>query len=205
MTALNRRIYAPGADYPDENIETESHNEDIRIWDDFRSGCESSFIYIYERHISDLYDYGCKFSADHELVKDAIQDLFIELRVNRNKLGKTGSIKFYLYKSLKRKIIRETRKWIYKMINLERSNFFDFTFSHEHHLINKQLKEEQIDHLNNALKKLSPRQKEMVYYYFFEDLSYEQIKDLMDFSSLKATRNLLYRTIGLLKSAVQLS
>ncbi|GAB3647223.1 sigma-70 family RNA polymerase sigma factor [Echinicola sediminis] len=175
---------------------------DKEVWNLFRNGCESSFIRIYETYVAELYDYGAKFCKDSELVKDAVQDLFIEIRTNRKNLGNTGSIKFYLYKALRRKIIRENKKWLHKILPLDHHSDFELEFSHEHLLINKQIKEEQTQQLNKALEQLTARQKEMIYYYFFEDMEYEQIKELMHFSNIKATRNLLYRTIDHLKSAL---
>ncbi len=201
MTEVNRLVEVPDQ----RNLSTPKdhaipHQE--CLWDAFRSGCESSFIRIYEIYVSDLFDYGCKFSDDEELVKDAIQDLFVEIRTNRQKLGKTGSIKFYLFKALRRKVVREKNTLLHKVIPLDQITHFELTFSHEQILINQQIQEEQVKQLNTALKKMTTRQREMVYYYFFEDLSYEQIKEIMGFSSLKATRTLLYRTIDSLKSTL---
>jgi len=101
---------------------------DSRIWDEFRSGNESSFIYIYQNYFDKLYNYGLRITKDEDLVKDAIQDLFIELRKKRSHLGKTDSIKFYLFKCLKRKIIKEEGKWYTKLETIEGRIRLNFIF-----------------------------------------------------------------------------
>ncbi|MDN3670703.1 sigma-70 family RNA polymerase sigma factor [Echinicola jeungdonensis] len=191
-----------------KNIISESTSEidfsnDRGIWEAFKSGNESAFIFIYESHFETLFDYGCKFTKDTGIVKDAIQDLFIELRNKRDSLGATNNIKFYLFKSLKRKIIRESGRWFRKWERLAGNYYFEFSFSPEQILIDRQLDQEKHASLNTALKELTDRQKEIIYYFYFEGLSYEQIKEIMCFTSTKATRNLLYRAIDFLKDAVQ--
>src|SRR5690606_36156630 len=80
------------------------HKDEAAIWEAFKKGNESAFIYIYETYFDQLFVYGKQFTRDEDIVKDAIQDLFITLRKSRAGLGSTDSIKFYLYKSLKRLI-----------------------------------------------------------------------------------------------------
>ncbi|MCH7415412.1 sigma-70 family RNA polymerase sigma factor [Belliella sp. R4-6] len=172
---------------------------DAEIWDSFRSGSESAFITIYQNYFDKLYTYGMKISNSEDLVKDAIQDLFIELRKNRSKLGQTNSIKFYLFKSLKRKLIKEEGKWYSNLETLDSKYFFDFSFSPEQLIIDRQVDEERSRKLNQAIKQLSPRKKEVVYYYFFEELSYKEIQEIMNLDNIKSVRNLIYKSISFLR------
>jgi len=87
----------------DKNVE----DSDLLLWKSFKSGSESAFIFIYEHNFEMLYSYGRRLTNNEDVIKDAIQDLFIELRKNRENLGDTDSIKFYLFKCLKRRINKE--------------------------------------------------------------------------------------------------
>ncbi|MEP0714132.1 MAG: hypothetical protein ABJC55_19605, partial [Algoriphagus sp.] len=49
------------------------------LWEELRSGNRSSLEAIYRFHINDLYNFGMSLHADDMLVKDAIQDVFIDL------------------------------------------------------------------------------------------------------------------------------
>src|SRR5262245_24498141 len=82
------------------------HMDDAALWTAFRMGDEKALVSIFDRFTKLLYNYGYKIVREEDVVKDAIQDLFIELWKNRETLGDTTSIKFYLFKSLRRKLIR---------------------------------------------------------------------------------------------------
>ena len=176
--------------------------EDGQVWDAFRTGSEAALVYIYETNFDRLFAYGMRVAGNADLVEDAIQELFIDLVKHRGKINGTNSIKFYLFGCLKRKLQREASKWEHKRDELDAHPNFNFTLSHEQHLIDKQIDEEALVRLNEAVQKLSLRQKEMVYYYFYEDLDYPQIMDIMGFESLKSTRNLLYKALSSLRDAM---
>ena len=135
--------------------------------------------------------------------KDAIQDLFIALRKSRSRLGKTDSIKFYLYKSLKRLIIKESGQWFNQCAEINSEKAFDFTFSHERVLIDRQLDEEKAAALNKALQSLAPRQREIIYYFYYEGMSYQQIQELMGMSHVRSARNLLYKALDFLRQQIK--
>jgi RNA polymerase sigma factor (sigma-70 family) len=180
-----------------------SGQSDLLLWKSFKSGSESAFIFIYEHNFEILYSYGCRLTNDGEVIKDAIQDLFIELRKNRENLGDTDSIKFYLFKCLKRRINRELNSWINKKEEFIGDLSFEITFSPEQVLIDSQLDKEKTEKLNKAIQGLSARKREAVYYLFYEGLSYEQIKEIMDLSHVKSARNLVYKALNFLRGAIR--
>jgi RNA polymerase sigma factor (sigma-70 family) len=75
------------------------------LWEHFRGGDEGAYALIYRRYFFALYRYGKKISDDQDLVKDCIQDLFVKIWNNRENLNRTTSVKYYLFTSLKRKIL----------------------------------------------------------------------------------------------------
>lgn len=180
---------------------------DIEVWAAFQNGDEAAFVYIYQQHFNGLYRYGSQFTKDKELIKDCIQDLFIELNENRKKLTAVSFIKFYLFKCLKNKICNYLKKSqrfsLYQ--SFDKGFDFHFDFSEEQTLINLQIKKENSIKLNNAIEKLTPRQKEIIYYYYHEGLTFDQIKDLMDLNNIKSIKNLLYKAIVMLRQHIPYS
>lgn len=176
--------------------------EDVQLWNAFRAGDEQAFILIYEDNFDRLYAYGLRIVGDECLVEDAIQEVFIDLKNNRSRINETDSVKFYLFKCLKRKLHREASKWLHKREELEDGHSFGFTLSHEQFLIDKQMNEEELHHLNHAIGKLSPRKKEMIYYFFYEGLDYAQIQELMGLENVKSARNLLYKALDFLRESL---
>ena len=179
------------------------HKDEAAIWEAFKSGNESAFIYIYQTYFDALFTYGCQFTCNEEIVKDAIQDLFIELRKNRGRLGKTDSIKFYLYKSLKRAVIKACGQWYNRCEEINSEKTFGFSFSHEQILIERQLDEEKTEKLNKAIQSLPPRKREVIYYFYYEGLSYQQIQELMEMSHVRSARNLLYKAVDFLREQIK--
>jgi len=184
-------------------IEKSSSQVDVQLWQDFQTGSESAFASIYERNAGLLYSYGLKIVSDKELVKDSIQDLFIELWDAKNRISKVRSIKAYLCKSLRRKLIASAskqRKTFDKSLDLEKFN--SAVFSSEVSLIEKQRFDEQRKMLNNELDRLTLKQKEIIYLKFYGRLNYNEIAEVMSLDK-KATYNLMARTIKILKKCLR--
>ncbi|UZD23355.1 RNA polymerase sigma factor [Algoriphagus halophytocola] len=49
------------------------------LWSGLRSGDKSALEAIYRQFIHDLFSFGMSLHADETLVKDAIQDVFIDI------------------------------------------------------------------------------------------------------------------------------
>lgn len=190
-----------------DQLKSEFENVDeSEVWDRFRMGGESALIFIYNKYFNTLFRYGSQFTYDKSLIKDAIQEVFMELIQKQKKISPTTSVKFYLFKSLKRtliNLIKKDQKYDYK------DNFDGFEFlitsSAEHVVINSQLNEEKMQKISLAMKELSKKQREVLYYFYFENLSISEISALMNNSNNKSTQNLLYRSLQMLKSSLALA
>lgn len=178
---------------------------DREIWSLFKQGDDRSLAFIYSRNASKLYHYGLKFSADKELVEDAIQDLFIELMKSRKNLGDTDNILFYLLKAFKRKILRK--------IHRERHQFderflenqrFEISWSVEHQFMLQEISFQQKNSMLQALNNLTNRQKEAIYLRFTRELDYRSVAGIMEIS-VEASRNLICNAIREIKKSLQKS
>lgn len=174
---------------------------DKEIWGMFKSGSEVALIYIYNKYFKTLYNYGSQFTRDRFLIKDAIQDLFIELLNKRNKISDTNSIKYYLFKSIKINLINKFKNQKIDYKNDTSGFDFGLSVSIEEKLINAQMDNEKRRKLQSALEKLKKKQREVIYYYYFEDLDFSQIASLMHFTNAKSAQNLLYRALKKLKES----
>src|ERR687885_1810367 len=76
------------------------------LWKQFQQGEEQAFATIMGRHFRPLYSYGTKLTHDKELVRDCIQDVFLEIWRRRETLPVLDSPRFYLLRSLQRRIHR---------------------------------------------------------------------------------------------------
>lgn len=83
-----------------------SDDEDTRLWQVLPSGDVASFEKLIARTYDTLFQYGCKFSRDKELIKDSIQDVFLEVWEKRESLNVNIPPKAYLLASLRRRLHR---------------------------------------------------------------------------------------------------
>lgn len=152
-----------------------------KIWTDFLSGHHSAFSLIYNQHIDSLYAYGQKISADKMLVKDCIQETFIDLFENRAQIKKPESLRFYLLKSLKNKILNKISKEK-KTVSIDDSDaaHFDVEYSIEDQLIEKEKENVQNNRILNVLNGLSSNQKEILYLRYNQGLDFKNISAILN-------------------------
>jgi len=78
------------------------------LWESFRSGDREAFACIYNMHVQALYKYGTKLCHNEELVKDAMQEVFLDLYLKRKKShASPENLRFYLILALKRNLIKK--------------------------------------------------------------------------------------------------
>jgi len=175
---------------------------DLKSWQLLKEGDEAAFITIYKYYFEILFRYGSQFTQDQHIIQDGIQELFIDLRRNRQNLSSTTSIKKYLFKSFKNKIFYLLKKEKALKVRHQKADYFQLEISVEERLIDQQLTREKKEKLQRALEKISGRQREAIYYFYFENMSYQEIAEVMDLSHVKSARNLVYEALKLLKDHV---
>ena len=167
-------------------------------WEHFRNGDAQALGEIYDQYILLLYRYGHKLTTDRSLVEDCIQEVFAELWKRRNRISPTTSVKFYLFRALRRKIL-------WQLKSLPRLSAEDFTtVSHNLLATGPSLTEEQINDIHRALAHLSPRQKEAVYLKFYSRLSNDQVAEVMEIDK-RTVYNLISQSLGRLQHELQSS
>ena len=174
-----------------------------QVWDNLLKGDEAAFDILYNQYFDDLCRYGGRITGDTNLIEDGIQDLFVEIWKTRNELPVVNSVKYYLFKRLKRKIIRkliDKRKAPLTSNMLEEYNF-KIVFSPESDLISRQFSTEQQTRLLKALNKLTRRQKEAITLRFFDGFTNKEVAGMLSMNT-KSVRNLIYRAMISLKKDI---
>lgn len=173
---------------------------DHEIWRAFQQGHDGAFAFIYETYFDSLYYCGCQLSQDTHKVVDLLQDFFLELRLKRPITSEVDCIKAYLLKSFRRKIMRHFKKKKMLIFNQDvTEGNFTISFNHEMQFMKTQFHQEQQKHIAQMLNKLTHREREAIYYFYFENLDYKGISQVMGLSSAKSARNLIYKALSSLK------
>jgi RNA polymerase sigma factor (sigma-70 family) len=175
---------------------------DLQLWQHFKNGDEGAFIDIYKKYINLLYNQGIQITYDRESVKDCLQDFFIEFRQRRAKLSDTDNIKLYLLKSFRRRLIAYLKKKSKYFVNddILKATIYPVELAVDEKLINAQYQQEQLEQLNKVLKELPVKEREALYYYFYQDLSYHEIAEIYKYDHVSSARRLIYNSLKRLKS-----
>ncbi|MCC5930257.1 MAG: sigma-70 family RNA polymerase sigma factor [Cyclobacteriaceae bacterium] len=179
------------------------HNDETQLWLNLRKGDPNAITALYKAHYQILYSYGLKLSFDKELTKDCIQELFIHLWKNHQNLPEVKKIRPYLLQALWNKIIKEL-KIRQKFIMTADIEVYkqEVAFSFEHLLSENEEKEHQYQNLQKSLKTLTPRQKQILFMMFYENMSYEELQAAtsLQYQSLK---NIIYSALKTLRNAMK--
>ena len=177
-------------------------NENI-LWNRLRAGDREAFGELYTLFLPQLLQYAAHFTKDRNLVKDVLQDFFVTLFHNHAKLGEVKNVKSYLLVAMRRDLFRRLNKEKRQPVQEEEQDYhFYLELSPEHALINKQYDERRSKYLQQTINGLSPRQKEAIYLYFFENAGYELVAEIMSLKEVKYARTLIYRALAQLKLAL---
>ena len=182
-----------------EHAQLKASGDPTSLWLSFTKGNREAFTAIYSTYAETLYEYGMRILKDEDQVGDCIHDLFIKLWINHKTIGKTDNIRFYLIAALRNTIISHRTKES-RLPKEEFHNPDDFIL--DFHAESAHVKEEeslaQSQKISKALNQLTGRQKEIIYLKYFEEMSYDQIADLMNIS-VKGAYKLSARALEALK------
>jgi RNA polymerase sigma factor (sigma-70 family) len=174
--------------------------EDLHLWNEYRGGNADAFGALIRVHYSDLLHYGTRFTRDADLVKDCLQDLFLELWINRETISETSFVKYYLLKALRRKLTRRIGRSRYT--GSWEELHFDSLFSGVHPVETSIIREEGMAELTkkmkNALTGLSKRQQEVIYLRYYMDADIDEIAEIMSVHR-QSVYNLLHDSLKKLK------
>ncbi len=178
---------------------------DSSLWNQLRNGDEEAFSNLFERYYSPLVNYGKTLVKGEDIVKDCVQDVFVDLWTYRYKLNEANAVKAYLLSSVRKRIARlHSRDHIFSNIKRVDSLEFLLDFSIEDQLIIDETNAIKVEQLNASINKLSDRQKEALYLRYHQGLSVEQVSEVLNLN-YQSTKNLIHRAILQLRKDLPIS
>lgn len=173
-----------------------------RHWQLMLFGDNKIFLEVYRRHYPALYRYGFSLCADREMVKDCIQEIFLEIWNKRNTINKDVlDIRSYLFTWLRRSIMHKLSGIFRERLVNPEQNIVELPY--EDLLIAFQQTEEEKEKLRRALEKLTRKQLEVIRLRFFNELSYTDIAAKTSLST-RTVYNLIYQAIQSLRKNMEM-
>lgn len=173
------------------------HSE-IEHWQHFIKGDKEAFKALYNSFADVLFSYASRFCSDHEVIRDAVHDLFVDLHRYQSGLNPQVNVKAYLFSSLRRKVIRSLDKSQHVVDAAFQETLFQLDFTKEEQIILDETENEILERLRYELGRLAGRQKEALYLRFSCELPYEQVAGVMGVS-VPSCRTLIYRAVKQLR------
>lgn len=170
------------------------------IWQKFLEDNENAFSDLYRIYSKELFAYGVKIGFDEDACKDAIQDVFYSIYVNKTKLTHIENIEFYLMQCVRNRLFDMHNH----QVKINQINYDDIIIQREDNVVEKIINKEKQLQIENAisqsLKKLSPTQRKIVYYHYQLNLELQEITTILKMSPA-AVRKSLYRALQKLRAS----
>ncbi len=169
------------------------------LWGEYQRGNIQALGKLMQGYYPDLFHWGLRLHHEREFVKDCIQEVFLNLWKIHQTIQPVENIRAYLLMVLKSRMLRDlTNKNIMQQSDIEEDYSFSVEFSADMRMIEEEHEIYQVRKLEVALNHLPKRQKELIYLRFYQNLSFEQIADVMNLGRQSAY-NLFQKSLNNLR------
>lgn len=175
-------------------------NRNLILWKKMLKGDLTALEQLYAFFYTDLYHYAIKITEQEYLAEDAVQDVFVDLWNYRNQITTVYSPKFYLIRSLRNQCLKLLKKQN-RFTDLTLANPFEITILPEelklredNQVVKKAIKK--------ALEQLSPRQREIIYLKFYNNLDYEELAEILEINYQSVVNHIHKAMLKLRKAEV---
>ncbi|WAC14985.1 RNA polymerase sigma factor [Dyadobacter pollutisoli] len=181
---------------------TPNHDSELssewNIWHCFKQGNHQAFETLYKDYFKILNNYGSRLTSDSQLLEDAIHDVFIDLWRRKEYLADVENIRFYLFRALRNRIIRNGKNIFENKEDIDKFLDYLVSLSYEDQSIDSERMRDKTARIQNAIANLSERQREVINLRFYHALSLDEISILMGLSK-QCVSNLLFKSYAVLR------
>jgi len=173
------------------------YNDEQELLTKLQQGSSTAFQELYNKYYGLLYLHASQKLQDREAAKDLVHDLFSNIWQRKTTLIIQGKISSYLYTAIRHRIIDYLAKEQSKTNYLDSlSMYLDNKVSETDHLLRERLLQEQIE---QVLKKLSPRVREIFELSRKQYLSHKEIAEKLNLSE-HSVRSYIKEALRLLRA-----
>ena len=167
-------------------------------WKRFQEGDYAALGEIFRKLYGELYYYGLKLIPREEVVRDTIQDIFVDIWSRKEKITKVNNIKAYLFVAVRHELLLQIKKLRIED-QVAPAGVEPFVFSKEDFMVQEENDSSNRRLLGQSLQKLTDRQREVISLRFNHEMEFEDIAQIMRMN-LQSVRNLLFRALQKIRS-----
>ena len=145
-----------------------------------KEGNQLAFSIVYKTYAAQTFSLAFKYLLNKELAEDAVQNLFLKLWLKKEEIDETKPINRYLFTMLKNDLLntlRDSKKNIYLL-----EDCLSMVLELEDNSQNENLKQEQMNIIQQALEQLSPQRRKVFEMKVSGKYSKQEIADKLNLS-----------------------
>ena len=145
-----------------------------------KEGNQLAFSIVYKMYAAQTFSLAFKYLLNKELAEDAVQNLFLKLWLKKEEIDETKPINRYLFTMLKNDLLntlRDSKKNIYLL-----EDCLSMVLELEDDSQNENLKQEQMNIIQQALEQLSPQRRKVFEMKVSGKYSNQEIADKLNLS-----------------------
>jgi RNA polymerase sigma-70 factor (ECF subfamily) len=144
-----------------------------------QSGSAEVFSILIDRYEAKIGRYARKFISDNEDINDVLQNIFIKAYVNIKSFDAKRKFSSWLYRIAHNELVNILKKKSKKTLPLFDLDTF-FPHQNNNNNISQEIDREKTRKiLDKSLNNLESKYREPIILYYFEELSYKEIADIM--------------------------
>ncbi|MDJ1504415.1 RNA polymerase sigma factor [Xanthocytophaga agilis] len=159
------------------------------LFQHLQNGDSDAFAELYRRYVKVLYNYAYRLSGSKDKAQDAVQDTFVEIWNRRESIGKIQNAKAYLLSCTRRRLTLVVQEHNFVSSLSVSESYLDLLVAEhtvEQFIITEENFRQSVYLLKSCLQELPKREYECLHLRFFEELSYEEIAQVMNITTQSA-------------------
>jgi RNA polymerase sigma-70 factor (family 1) len=179
------------------NTDNNNHEFDDRHWiENIRQGDDESFEFLFKKYYLPLARFAWRYVGSKAIAEELVQELFTNLWEKRGELDTEGSVRSYLYKSVRNLSLNHLKhqdvknkydsQWMAQKVNPQ----IDFR--------DEQREKQVREAIAQAIEELPERSKMTYKLHRYDGLTYPEIAEVMDVS-VKTVESQMTRTLKILR------
>lgn len=157
-----------------------NRHEEASLLQQLKEGNQLAFSIVYKRYVEQVFSLSFKYLCDRQLAEDAVQNLFLKLWTNRDKIDASKPLNRYLFTILKNDLLNTLRDAKNDVFVVEAC--LSMLINLESESSTEQFDQEQIDMLRKAVDTLSPQRRKIFEMKLTGKYSNQEIADSLDLS-----------------------
>lgn len=168
-------------------------------WNKIRNGDGQALVTLYKLLYQYLLNTGARFISDTSLLKDLVQELFMEIWEQRERLPEVQHVKAYMAKAYRNRLINTLKKAPHlAVVNEDDIDQHISESPYLEKLLDYEADKERRARLNASLQQLTARQLELLEMRFYLQMDYEEMEAALGVSR-KTIYNIIFRALEILR------